>query len=121
MGDDATRARSVEAVRSVSMGDSAVCARNVEAVRSVSIYESAVSARIVGAVRSASLNDSAIIVSIVVVQGSVIMDTSLHPALLVQVARLWLMEQVVKAESMTQEGARRRRAPTSPLWVIFPA
>ena len=37
MGDDAVNARSVEAVRSVSMGDGAVCARSVEAVGSVSM------------------------------------------------------------------------------------
>ena len=102
----AVSAGSVEAVRSASMGDIAVSARIAGAVRSASICDIAVSARIAGAVRSASICDSAIIVSIVVVQGSVIMDTSLHLALLAQVARLarlWLMQQVVKAESMTQE------------------
>ena len=39
-------ARSVEAVRSVSMGDDAVTARTVEAVRSVSMGDGAVGARI---------------------------------------------------------------------------
>ena len=63
----------------------------------------AIGARIAGAVRSASMGDSAIIASIVVVQGFVIMVTSSHLALLAQVARLWLMQQVLNADSMTQE------------------
>ena len=59
MGDSAADARSVEAVASVSMGDSAVDARSVEAVASVSMGDVALTARSVEAVRSVSMDDIA--------------------------------------------------------------